>query len=109
MTARYNNVDLNVTKAREQTAASTIEAIKKAYPASMTDEQVEAKMKQQLIAELNGMLQKMHPDAVPVEGIDVIFTVKLPFYRKNSHSIQYKVTAKGKFEYVEGSLKDLGK
>ena len=75
----------------------------------MTDEQVEAKMKQQLIAELNGMLQKMHPDAVPVEGIDVIFTVKLPFYRKNSHSIQYKVIAKGKFEYVEGSLKDLGK
>ncbi len=109
MTARYNNVDLNVTKAREQTAASTIEAIKNAYPASMTDEQVEAKMKQQLIAELNGMLQKMHPDAVPVEGIDVIYTIKLPFYRKNSHSIQYKVTAKGKFEYVEGSFKDLGK
>ena len=112
MSAFFNNVDMRPDKAREQVAKSTIDAIKNAYPASMTDEQVEAKMTENLIAELNGMLQKKHPEAAPVEGIDVIYTINIPIFKgtpveQNTHTIQYKVVGQGKFEYVDGSLKPI--
>ena len=112
MSAFYNNVDMRPSEARKQVAKSTIDAIKNAYPASMTDEQVEAKMTENLIIELNGMLQKKHPEAAPVEGIDVIYTINIPIFKgtpveQNTHTIQYKVVGQGKFEYVDGSLKPI--
>ena len=112
MSAFFNNVDMRPDKARDQVKNSTIDAIKNAYPASMTDEQVEAKMTENLIAELNGMLQKKHPEAAPVEGIDVIYTINIPIFKgtpveQNTHTIQYKVVGQGKFEYVDGSLKPI--
>ncbi len=109
MSAYYNNVDMRAEKAREQTSKSTIEAIKNAYPAEWTTQQVEDQMAKNLIAELNGMLQKKHPEAVPVEGVEVIYTINMPIYKgtpvtTNTHTIKYKVVGQGKFEYVEGSF-----
>lgn len=112
VSAYYNNIDHRAASARQQTSASPIEAIKNAYPANWTDQQVQDKMKENLILELNGMLQKKHPDAVPVSGIVVIYTINIPIYTgvtltANNYTIQYKVTGTGEFEYVEDSLKPI--
>ncbi len=112
MSAYYNNVDMRPSKAREHVANSPIEAIKNAYPSSMTDEEVVAKMTANLIKSLNGMLEKMHPEAEPVDGIEVTYTINMPFYQgneitKNTHTVKFKVIAAGKFEYVEGSLQPI--
>lgn len=112
MSAYHNNVDMRAEPARKQTSKSPIEAIKNAYPSSMTDEEVVAKMTANLIKSLNGMLEKMHPEAEPVDGIEVTYTINIPFYQgkkveKNTHTVKFKVIAAGKFEYVEGSLQPI--
>lgn len=108
MSAYYNNIDMRVEKAREQTSKSTIEAIKNAYK-DMSNDEVTKQMTKNLIKELNGMLEKKHPEAVPVDGVEVIYTINMPIYQgtpitTNTHTIQYKVVSQGKFEYVEGSF-----
>jgi len=53
-------------------------------------------------------LEKNHADAVPVEGIDVTYTVNFVIYDGSSNvnwTAVYKVIGNGKFEYVEDSMK----
>ena len=53
-------------------------------------------------------LEKNHADAVPVEGIDVTYTVNFVIYDGSSNvnwTAVYKVVGNGKFEYVEDSMK----
>ncbi len=101
--AYYGNVDMRVASARGQYSAG--------YN-GMTDEQVTALMQEHLIEVMAGTLAVLHPDAVPVDGIEVLYTVKVGIYTgvtvsKCTHQIIYKVTSKGKFEYVKDSFKPL--
>lgn len=99
--AYYNNVDMRPAKAREQ------------YPTeyeTMSDEEVTALMTERLQQCWSRGLERMYPDAAPIEGIDVIYTVNLGIYTGTqltgcTHTMQYKVVEKGKFEYVAGSFK----
>lgn len=53
-------------------------------------------------------MEKNHADAVPVEGIDVTYTVNFVIYDGSSNvnwTAVYKVVGNGKFEYVEDSMK----
>lgn len=105
LSAYYGNVDVRASKAREQ------------YPAGfegMDDAQISALLEQHLQETLAGALEKLHPDAVPVTGIDVIYTFRIGVYTGTSlaadqltHEIKFKCTDKGKFTYVEGSYKKL--
>lgn len=112
--AYYNNVDHRPDKAREQVAKSNIEAIRTAYD-NMTDEQLMNKLRENLVRSFGGMLEKMHPEAEPVEGIEVIYTINYVVYSPNAAgafvnsnwTVAYKVTGKGKFEYIADSQKEI--
>lgn len=104
--AYYNNVDWRVSKATAQTSAYD----------GMTDEQVFEQMQTNLIKTYAKVLALKYPNAEPVDGIDVIYTINfVAYYSKEnngsnagvSYTIQYKVTAPATFEYVEDSLKEV--
>lgn len=105
LSAHYGNVDIRAGKAREQYA--------KPFE-GMDDAAVSALLEKHLQETLAGALAKLHPDAVPVAGIDVIYTLRIGVYTGTSlaadqltHEIKFKVVAKGKFEYVENSYRKL--
>ena len=53
-------------------------------------------------------LEVLYPNAAPVDGMDVIYTINFGIYDgagTTTYTIQYKVVGQGQFEYVEGSLK----
>ena len=56
---------------------------------------------------MKAALEAIHPDAVPVEGVDVTYTINYVVYTgaRTNWTIQYKVTAPGTFEYVTDSMK----
>lgn len=93
--AYQNDVDLRPAKAREQ------------YPAGyegMTDEEITALMKRRFETEvMPGALAKLHPEAVPLEGIDVIYTISFVVYdgANTNHTIRFKVVAQGTFEFLD--------
>lgn len=76
---------------------------------TMTDEAVNKLMWDRLPDAFIHALEKLHADAAPVAGIDVIYTFNFGIYdgANKSWTIQYKVTAPGKFELVENSLKEV--
>lgn len=92
--AYQGNVDLRASAAKTQ------------YPAeydSMTDDQVVALEKKRFMEEvMPGALAKLHPDAVPVEGIDVTYTINFAVYTGSTetHTAVFKVVAPGKFAPV---------
>ncbi len=96
--AFYNNVDMRVGKAREQ------------YPAGfegLSDEEGLALMEERLAQVMGEVLSIMHPDAKPIDGVEVTYTVNMGlFYSAQisdiTHSIVYKVVGDGKFEWVSG-------
>ncbi|MCF0236445.1 MAG: choice-of-anchor J domain-containing protein [Bacteroidaceae bacterium] len=97
----YGNVDVRAGKAREQYA--------KGYE-GMDDAAVTALMEKRLQETLAGALAKLHPDVAPIEGIDVIYTLRIGVYTGTTlaadqvtHTISFRCVAPGKFEYVEGS------
>lgn len=101
--AYYNNVDLRAAKAREQFAAG--------YE-GMSDEEVVALMEERLIEVLAHALEALHPDAAPVDGVDVTYTVKVPLYFGTNvttctHQIVYRVVGVGQFEYIPDSFQPL--
>lgn len=103
--AFYNNVDMRADKAREQNA--------KAYE-GMTDEQVVATMEQHLIEVMKAALETLHADVAPIEGIDVIFTIKMGVYTgvqltDCNYEMKYKVVGPGTFEYIENSYQPIAK
>ena len=93
--AYQGNVDLRAAAARQQ------------YPdayADMTDEEVVATMKSRFCNEvMPGALSILHPDATPVEGLDVIYTINFGVYTgtTSEYTIRFKVVEQGKFEYLD--------
>lgn len=93
--AYQNDVDLRPAKAREQ------------YPAGyegMTDEEIVALMKKRFETEvMPGALAMLHPDATPLDGIDVIYTITFVVYdgANATHTIRFKVVAQGTFEFID--------
>ncbi|MDE6196338.1 MAG: immune inhibitor A [Muribaculaceae bacterium] len=92
--AFQGNIDLRPDKAREQ------------YPAgyqSMTDEQIVELEKKRFIEEvMPGALAKLHPDAKPVDGIDVLYTITFGVYTgsNSTETAVWKVTAPATFTPV---------
>ena len=96
---RYNScVDWRPSAVRNQIASQ--------YE-GMTDDQIVTLMQTRFTELYAKVLTKLYPDATPITGMDVIytlnFTAKAPALTK--YQIKYKVTAKAQFTYVEGSLK----
>ena len=103
--AYYGNVDMRVAKAREQYAAG--------YE-GMDDEAIYNKMCEHLIEVMAEVLAKLNANAVPVDGIEVLYTVQVGIFTGTTvndctHQLVYKVTAPGKFEYVEDSFQPIQK
>ncbi len=95
--AYQNNLDLRADKARDQYAA--------AY-ADMTDEQVVETMKTRFAKEVfPAVLAQLNPDASPIPGFDVIYTINFYYYTGVTQPavIRYKVTDNAKFEFVDCS------
>lgn len=98
--AYQGNVDLRPSAAKTQ------------YPAeygSMTDEQVVALEKKRFMEEvMPGALAKLHPDAVPVEGIDVTYTINFVVYdgSNSNHTAVFRVVGPAKFEPVSCTWDD---
>lgn len=93
--AYQGNVDLRPSAARTQ------------YPAAyenMTDEEVVNTMKKRFCEEvMPGALSVLHPDATPVEGIDVIYTINFAVYTGSTseYTVRYKVVDNAKFEFID--------
>ena len=101
LSAYYGNVDLRPSAARTQYA--------KEY-ASMSDAEITAKMAERLQQTLGAALTKLNPEAVPVAGLDVIYTLRFGVYDGNAtktYEMKFKVVGKGQFEYVKDSYKAL--
>lgn len=75
----------------------------------MTDDEVTAAMQDNFIKVLGNVLPSLYPDAMPVQGLDVIYTVNFSAKTasERKYTIQYKVDGKASFQYVAGSLKSL--
>lgn len=93
--AYQGNVDLRGDKAIQQ------------YPAGyegMTEEQVVELMKKRFMEEvMPGALSALHPEAAPVAGIDVIYTVNFAYYTGSTTeaTARFRVVAPGKFEPID--------
>lgn len=93
--AYQSNIDLRPDKAREQYAAG--------YE-GMTDEQIVALEKERFMNEvMPGALATLHPDAKPIDGIDVIYTINFAVYTGSTaeYTARFKVVAPGKFEPID--------
>lgn len=79
--------------------------------ADMSDADIEKLMWERLPEAFPHALEALYGSVTPVEGIDVIYTINFGIYNGSSTvtwTIQYKVVAAGKFEYVTESLKEVG-
>lgn len=72
----------------------------------MTDDQIRETLRDNLISVYAEVLATLYPDAAPVDGIDVVYTVNFTVKdgATTPHTIQYEVTGKAAFTYIEGSL-----
>ena len=92
--AYQGNVDLRASAARAQ------------YPAAyenMTDDEVVAIEKKRFMEEvMPGALSTLHPDAKPLEGLDVLYTINFSVYTGSTteYTAVFKVVGPGKFEPV---------
>ena len=74
----------------------------------MSDADIEKLMWERLPESFPHALEALYGSVAPVEGIDVIYTINFGIYDGSgttTWTIQYKVVAVGKFEYVADSLK----
>ncbi|MCM1031218.1 MAG: DUF5017 domain-containing protein [Oscillibacter sp.] len=73
----------------------------------MANDKLTELMWERLLEAVKIMLTVTHPEARPVDGLDVIYTVNFVVYDNSNanYTIQYQVTAPGEFTYVDGSLK----
>ncbi|MBO4984792.1 MAG: hypothetical protein J6C87_04015 [Bacteroides sp.] len=98
VSAYYGNVDWRASAAKSQ------------YPTeyeSMADDAIVALMQERFIEVMKPTLEAIHPEAKPVEGVTVTYTLNFIVYSgsNSTWTIQYEVTAPGTFQYVDGSLK----
>lgn len=96
-TSAYNNdIDLRPSKAKEQ------------YPAGfegMDDNAIMELMKVRFCTEVApGTLATLYPDAVPIDGLEVIYTINFAVYHEDASTTnevaKFKVIGKGKFEPI---------
>lgn len=93
--AYQNDVDLRAESAKAQ------------YPAGyegMTNDQIVELMKKRFSEEvLPAALAKINPDATPVPGLQVIYTINFVAYDGANHdcTAKYEVTGKGQFKLIE--------
>lgn len=93
--AYQNNVDLRADKAAAQ------------YPegyAGMSDAEIVALMKKRFETEvMPGVLAKLHPEAAPMEGVQVTYTITFGTYDGSNHTetIRFEVTAPGTFTFLD--------
>ena len=93
--AYQGNVDLRASAARAQ------------YPTGyegMTDDEIVELEKQRFMNEvMPGALSMLHPDAKPIEGLDVIYTINFSVYTgtTTAYTARFRVIAPGKFEPVD--------
>lgn len=100
--AYYNNVDWRPSYARTQYAPYN----------DMSDDEVLATLKKNLISVYGTVLGILYPTATPVEGVDVNYSINFTaYYASNGGSnsghewtVKYKLVKEGVFEYVEDSL-----
>ena len=92
--AYQGNVDIRPAKAKEQ------------YPEGyegMTDDEITQLMKDRFTKEvLPGALATLHPEAAPIDGLDVLYTINFAVYTGSTseYTVVYKVVGKGQFEFV---------
>ena len=99
--AYQGNVDLRASKATEQYDDPE-------YVGKSDDEIVEI-MKRRFESEvMPGALSMLHPDAAPIEGLDVLYTINFSVYTgtTTAHVIVYKVVGPGQFEFVSCTWND---
>ena len=99
--AYQGNVDLRASKATEQYDDPE-------YVGKSDDEIVEI-MKRRFESEvMPGALSMLHPDAAPIEGLDVLYTINFSVYTgtTNAYVIVYKVVGPGQFEFVSCTWND---
>ncbi len=94
--AYQGNLDWRPNSAREQYAAAF---------EGMNDEQVTALLKERTIEVLGHVLTQLHPEAKPVEGVEVLYNIQLGIYTGTSiaaptHQLTYKVIGDAEFEFV---------
>lgn len=96
--AYHNNVDWRVQAARNQ------------YPdayANLTDDEVKALLEERLIAVMAEVLSILHPDALPLQDVDITYTLNVAIYTGNTvtdvtHSLVYKLVGPAEFEWQSG-------
>ncbi len=94
--AYQGNLDWRPNSAREQYAAAF---------EGMNDEQITALLKERTIEVLGHVLTQLHPEAKPVEGVEVLYNIQLGIYTGTSiaaptHQLTYKVIGDAEFEFV---------
>ena len=93
--AYYGNVDIRPDKAITQ------------YPAGyegMSNDEIVTLMKDRFCKEvMPAALSILHPDAVPVDGLDVVYTINFAVYTGSTtiHTVRYEVTAPATFEFID--------
>lgn len=93
--AYQGNVDLRPGSARAQYAAG--------YE-GMTDEEVVTVMKKRFAEEVFPQaLAAIHPDAAPIPGVEVIYTINFSVYTgvTTPYTIRYRVSAPATFEFID--------
>ncbi len=93
-------VDWSVNSARKQNPT--------AYE-TMSDEEVQESLRQHLILTFGKALSALYADAMPVDGLDVVYTIDFTVHDAANvpYAIEYKVVSKGQFDYIEESLKPI--
>lgn len=93
--AYQGNVDLRPASAAGQ------------YPAGyegMSNDEIVALMKDRFCKEvMPGALAKLHADAMPVDGLQVIYTINFAVYTgaTSNHTVRYEVVAPGTFQFID--------
>ncbi len=70
----------------------------------MSDEEIVALEKERFMNEvMPGALAMLHPDAKPVEGIDVIYTINFAVYTgtTTTYTARFLVVGNGQFEPID--------
>jgi len=70
----------------------------------MSNEEVVELMKTRFCNEvMPGALAKIHPDAMPVDGIQVVYSINFAVYTGSTtmHTVRYEVTAPGEFTFLD--------
>lgn len=78
--------------------------------AQMKDEDIQKQLLKNLSESFAGALAWTYPYAMPVEGVDAVFTLKFSTNEgRNSkkYEVKFKVVGKGQFELIAKSLKEL--